>query len=543
MVGVPRTNACNTCRKRKIKCDEVRPVCGHCRKGRRECLERPKWRFIGQSKDVPETQDVSTMEPRSRVILTGKMPILNTKKTDAGATFHKFRLGRRNQSTSRAPPLLVPGGPAPGVPRAPSGTPLDLLRGRVVNAFDPSRGGLSLLQLSRFLGSVPRYTGQSELLDLSTSYLVQAHECLANPYSQIPFKLHAHVRAGAYLRTIRALRRALDDPEERYRGTTLSAISILTLIDGMGPIHGLSETWDTHCKGITDLLASWGPERVQTDELALTTYRGMMGSIAMNAAIKGTDDFVIQPEWQAIDTSVVDKTVFQHTARRTVHVFSRILRLTKDVRRICDPTANVDVLSLIAELNDIKLSLSDIERDANMVVDSGYGYVEIPSPSSDPEVPYIYDFGSEIAASMTYVFVWCWTIVTNMLLGRVYEHWYSPGFHMSHDLQQHQHLVQGRPYSTFISSSYHPSSPALEFELENQRLLDNIAKSVEWCEPLAPLGAWYMNVPLAIAYRLERGEARRRWIANKMAQLFVHFRDIPMEYIAESTLAMANVLV
>lgn len=37
MVGVPRSTGCQLCRKRRVKCDEVRPECGNCRKYGSEC--------------------------------------------------------------------------------------------------------------------------------------------------------------------------------------------------------------------------------------------------------------------------------------------------------------------------------------------------------------------------------------------------------------------------------------------------------------------------------------------------------------------------
>ncbi|PNY26956.1 Uncharacterized protein TCAP_03117 [Tolypocladium capitatum] len=37
MVGVPRSSGCQLCRKRRVKCDEVRPGCGNCRKYGVEC--------------------------------------------------------------------------------------------------------------------------------------------------------------------------------------------------------------------------------------------------------------------------------------------------------------------------------------------------------------------------------------------------------------------------------------------------------------------------------------------------------------------------
>ncbi|KAI5920531.1 hypothetical protein F4810DRAFT_410118 [Camillea tinctor] len=37
MVGVRRSKGCNTCRRKKVKCDEQKPRCGQCRKGVRVC--------------------------------------------------------------------------------------------------------------------------------------------------------------------------------------------------------------------------------------------------------------------------------------------------------------------------------------------------------------------------------------------------------------------------------------------------------------------------------------------------------------------------
>ncbi|KAI0397586.1 hypothetical protein F5Y17DRAFT_349423 [Xylariaceae sp. FL0594] len=68
MVGVPRSKGCKTCRKRKIKCDELRPRCGPCRKGVRECegYDVPTIFLNTSSNDFPDSS--SSLAPGQKVI-------------------------------------------------------------------------------------------------------------------------------------------------------------------------------------------------------------------------------------------------------------------------------------------------------------------------------------------------------------------------------------------------------------------------------------------------------------------------------------------
>ncbi|KAI1640989.1 hypothetical protein F4809DRAFT_293972 [Biscogniauxia mediterranea] len=86
MVGVPgRSKACNTCRRRRVRCDETKPLCHRCAKGGFECLgyERPtQWRHTSTA-PLP-TPDPPSSEAKQRLALV-LMGVSPTRQIDLTA--------------------------------------------------------------------------------------------------------------------------------------------------------------------------------------------------------------------------------------------------------------------------------------------------------------------------------------------------------------------------------------------------------------------------------------------------------------------------
>ncbi|EWY83117.1 hypothetical protein FOYG_12969 [Fusarium oxysporum NRRL 32931] len=66
MVGVPgRSKGCNTCRKRRVKCDETKPVCLRCTKGGFECLGFNRERLWHHTSTAPFPRDKVSLQNAS----------------------------------------------------------------------------------------------------------------------------------------------------------------------------------------------------------------------------------------------------------------------------------------------------------------------------------------------------------------------------------------------------------------------------------------------------------------------------------------------
>ncbi|KAH0174712.1 hypothetical protein KCU67_g620, partial [Aureobasidium melanogenum] len=101
--AIPRSrDGCRTCRLRKVKCDETRPICGCCTKSKKDCVWGQIWKFSDSSptvrrnyKIVPRadrrTWDASTRlnSPARQMTDVDATPLENTTGEEASQTLRR----------------------------------------------------------------------------------------------------------------------------------------------------------------------------------------------------------------------------------------------------------------------------------------------------------------------------------------------------------------------------------------------------------------------------------------------------------------------
>ncbi|KAI0176055.1 hypothetical protein GGR52DRAFT_342772 [Hypoxylon sp. FL1284] len=281
MVGIPKSNRCDFCKRRKTKCDEAWPTCGNCKKAGQQCSgPSRRVKFVHNGKHARERGVVvrnvsseSSGEPESGS--ASQLLSIRTRTTNSGATFSKLRI-----LSQRSPvPLKVPGSPA------------DLLAGNIVAYLESSEGtGYSLATFICTLGCAPPLLQSKEALFDSASLLLSTCQKLrqGTPPADL-FDL------GSYSRALRSLQRALDDPQEQKSSSTLAAAIYLQMSEYLFDGEKINQI--SHYNGIYLLIMARGPPKPGDNlgcRLIVDSFGFLFGPILMGVI----DNFLIRPEWQ-----------------------------------------------------------------------------------------------------------------------------------------------------------------------------------------------------------------------------------------------------
>lgn len=194
------------------------------------------------------------------------------------------------------------------------------------------------------------------------------------------------------------------------------------------------------------------------------------------------------------------------------------------------------------ELLDIRSDLSDLLTLAHGDGCSGCTpYVEMPSPSQDPEVPIIYHFIGNTDAARAMVAIWAAQILVNAILIRVWNvataDGQMPQFDSSFESECEDEIhekIDCIAKSVEWYEDYNPSikvrvrarsSAAASFpstSTSSRRTFDAFA-DIPVCMTILPsqtagaMGAMFMGLPLAIAYRFALTWDRKAWLRKKIA--------------------------
>ncbi|KAI2469858.1 hypothetical protein F4781DRAFT_421662 [Annulohypoxylon bovei var. microspora] len=360
MVGIPKSNRCDFCRRRKTKCDENWPTCGTCSKAGKECSGPSKRvKFVNNGRHTRQsTQYGDLTQEESDVGVKGdpsvsasalvsdttpKTSLLNlrNKTTASGATFSKLRI------CTRKPQIL----------KKPSATRFDLLGGRVVAYLKSSEGtGYSLSMWLSTLGYVPPLLEKNEALFDATNLLLSTWLKLCQGMSQIElFDL------SSYNRALRSLQKVLDDPHEQTSNATLAATVYLQttefLFDYAGGVDKIS-----HSNGIYSIMMRRGAPK-HGDHFGIQLMLDSFAYMFRLMLIGSIDNFYVYPEWTRALTRFfaqwksrtpwvveISKLLIQATKLAdTINRFSKIWNVPsypQDEQEIEDLSAAVDDLSI-----------------------------------------------------------------------------------------------------------------------------------------------------------------------------------------------------
>ncbi|KAJ5212591.1 uncharacterized protein N7498_004237 [Penicillium cinerascens] len=270
MVGVGgRSKGCKTCRRRRVKCDEVKPHCERCRKAKLQCEGYNQY---------AEFIDVTTR-------LTGKS-LPNDKKSaavsPAGSTWP-------GDSVIELPcmPLI----------RNPAFDEQIIFTSHLINRLFSWHQESTSPESAAWILSLTRHTEDEG--DLSTSSL----RALATAYFG---KTHGHselVRKGAgfYSRALTSLRRQLQDPNLVLEDEVLVAIICMGIYELV--TFNQPNGWLHHWKGLARLTALRGPHRFQSG-IAHALFPSLRSCIALGYIVERKRCFLEDPEWKTIPWAI-----------------------------------------------------------------------------------------------------------------------------------------------------------------------------------------------------------------------------------------------
>ncbi|KPM34066.1 hypothetical protein AK830_g12511 [Neonectria ditissima] len=275
MVGVPRSSGCQLCRRRKVRCDEVRPSCGNCIKYGAECpgydrglkfvAGKHQIRQRGRGKRSDNGQRGSSSSSSSRSSHDDSQPFAAALTYRPGPTVVT--------SAPRLRPTLTP----------PVDRPLQPLRGHVlynmIENFCPSAPPdiLGLFQWVTF-----DHLGKRALLDGAICSLA-LH--LAGKETSSP-ELVAQSRT-VYGKSLTELQAALRHPSIWRSSETLFAAILLCFFE--------------HAKGIGILMEQRGPAAHAEgwDAAMLLSFRGILIMSDMFYP-REENCFLSRPEWKPL---------------------------------------------------------------------------------------------------------------------------------------------------------------------------------------------------------------------------------------------------
>ncbi|KAK7418827.1 hypothetical protein QQX98_003689 [Neonectria punicea] len=259
MVGVPRSSGCQLCRRRKVRCDEVRPSCGNCIKYGAECpgYERGL-KFVAGKHQIRQRGGGRRSDNGQRA---------SNSSPDDSQPFAATLTYRSNPivvtSAPRLRPTLIP----------PVDRPLQPLRGHVlynmIQNFCPSAPP-DILGLFQWVGF--DHLGKRALLDGAICSL--ALHLAGKEKSNA--ELVAHSRT-VYGKSLTELQAALRHSSIWRSSETLFAAILLCFFELFAGTSS-PDTWLQHAKGIGTLMEQRGPAAHAEgwDAAMLLSFRGIL---------------------------------------------------------------------------------------------------------------------------------------------------------------------------------------------------------------------------------------------------------------------------
>ncbi|ESZ90949.1 hypothetical protein SBOR_8667 [Sclerotinia borealis F-4128] len=282
MVGVPTSNRCDNCRKRKKKCGEQRPSCAECIRSGWDCPGYPiRWKFMDESarlaKMYSHRKYVYDCDATSIDVIGPDETIVSSRKTSSDMfileDFEGFSLG---------------------IPRFngdnPLATKLSFCLGcRVKGDLVP------LWLLGSFFQYVPGRLGRSSALDDAMSCICSIYcDRSSNEYTA------SKLICKKYVRALSSLRKCLADEYLRLRSETLCASLLLQMCELVVNVD--KGKWGDLVRGTAQLIQRRGVERYK-DPFDLGMLESQLSYIVVQSAKSEEDCYLRQSEWRALLTT------------------------------------------------------------------------------------------------------------------------------------------------------------------------------------------------------------------------------------------------
>ncbi|KAH8912161.1 hypothetical protein BR93DRAFT_922111 [Coniochaeta sp. PMI_546] len=393
MPGIPLSNRCSFCKRRKIKCDENWPRCGNCKRSNQECSGPPKGvKFVqnnchsarGNSKlsdsPIPRNQAPSPC---------GTLVDVKLQSTaDGTGTFHQMKIVRD-----------VPARPREVTPTSEEKVAAKLLHAMAVS--ETSGYGNALLLSHETLSLMAARISESSALSDALGCLLAT---FGNLRRALPFQdlidLHTYGRA------LKSLQKALKDPEQQLSTATLAAATVLYQIEiAYDSSKGPNKAF--HCGSIYSLMHTRGPPSLDDMldvHLAFENQQPMLSYCLLS----GEENFYASQEWiwtlqAALDSGLVTSPALMniYSLNMTISSWPYLASLLRTLQHDpLNPYAAEVAMELMHTANTLALTLQSVDDTtiASLIATGDIYYV--PCPDSDNTDDSTLEFSSYTLAQL-----------------------------------------------------------------------------------------------------------------------------------------------
>ncbi|VUC30538.1 unnamed protein product [Clonostachys rosea] len=270
MPGVPRSRGCQTCKDRKVKCDETWPTCTRC-----AVINSPCPGPTSLVKFVSKTHHGARANTGGQP-LTGQPRQVTFRNSHLPIRFHSL-----NQSDYENP-------------RPNPTTRYDRIALKLISNLERGPDGITTLRMS-YLPELPQRLSESKCLRDSVDLFCSA---LIDFRSHKPEgELHVMVQYG---KALRSLRMALVG-KDALKPETIAAMALIERMEGLFKRGSPS---NVHTKGILQVLKAKGPPKLK-DHLDVAVANELYGVLLNDWSLRESCSFFKAPGWQeALDQGI-----------------------------------------------------------------------------------------------------------------------------------------------------------------------------------------------------------------------------------------------
>ncbi|KAI9704695.1 MAG: hypothetical protein M1820_005443 [Bogoriella megaspora] len=274
MVGVPgKSKGCNTCRRRKIRCDEGKPTCTRCARSGRECEGYDRFpTFLNRT-----AQGLEKRKPLEEI-----KPRLGSPSTEPDTLS-----GARNRALSipQTYSLTLAGQPHSSLSYD------DQIYASFLDVFDQEAAIVASPNPRSLFKVLPTIPNPPNVLRYSTKALAASRLAFANRDSEMRMRAF-----DAYGRALRELQRSLYDPNAMYNDTTLAAARCLVTFELFESTSSSMRSWNSHESGTARLVQMRGPHAYQS-ELGARLFESVRFTSMIQSIQYRKRHFLASEEW------------------------------------------------------------------------------------------------------------------------------------------------------------------------------------------------------------------------------------------------------
>ncbi|KAF2119129.1 hypothetical protein BDV96DRAFT_684715 [Lophiotrema nucula] len=524
MVGTKTSNRCDTCRQRKVKCDERWPVCGPCAKGRRSCPGPPKKdiRFVESDENMAELPVRSRYRPPSGaqiVTLVGRsseeyknlhMVTLRSKNLKNGVQMQKIRLvdlPKAEPQPSCSSRSITPLAPSPPLSSNES------LSARLYATLDPTTNA-KIHSHSLILRELIGRFGTSSALDNATLCLVTSHEAVVRGDD-----VSTWFNIQQYGKALRSIQEAIDNPNEQYTTSTLAAISVMWRTEAVFcRVRGVSNQ-GIHGRAMAHIFRHRGICNTSDPLELYLIVDCLMGDVQAAVTIPRPSIFD-SDVWDRIFSSIRGQTlvgdIYWQLMRELVKwpglVHSNImLQVSPELTSVTTDEALRRAISVAGRLELISQTLSTLLTDPKICVTA-------PSGRNDPLVPIVHQYRDPNAA-MIVAYASFYSITVNRIVAFLNSRLpvspftvpVSPTFYPSAPLGSTPEPL----FSPFEPLSLpFPESFLEKLHLQNVQLSQRVWMMYEQVRQWKPIGCLFFLNALKASFPWAGSLEMRQWILD-----------------------------